>query len=100
MPQALRYRAGGQNPTKPATTNAQANIRLYLTESPPLADAGPTRGKLVFPEMLEPIGRQSRIAGRHDRAVAEIGLDGASVVAVVGELEPARAAACGNERET
>jgi hypothetical protein len=46
--------------------------------------------RLVFPEMLEPIGRQSRIADRgHDRTVAEIGLDGASVVAVVGELEPA-----------
>ena len=46
--------------------------------------------RLVFPEMLEPIGRQSRIANcRHDRAVAEIGLDGASVMAVVGELEPA-----------
>jgi hypothetical protein len=40
--------------------------------------------------MLEPIGRQSRIADRgHDRAVPEIGLDGASVVPVVGELEPA-----------
>jgi len=39
---------------------------------------------------LEPTGRQSRVAdGGHDRAVAEIGLDGASVVAVVGELEPA-----------
>jgi hypothetical protein len=36
--------------------------------------------RLVFPEMLEPIGRQSRIADRgHDRAVAEIGLDGARV---------------------
>ena len=45
---------------------------------------------LVFPKILEPIGRQSRIPDRgHDRAVAEIGLDGASVVAVVGELEPA-----------
>ena len=44
---------------------------------------------LVFPEILEPIGRQSRIAhGGHDRAVAEVGLDGASVTAVVGELEP------------
>jgi hypothetical protein len=33
--------------------------------------------------------------------VAEIGLDGASVVTVVGELEPRRhAAACGNARET
>ena len=46
--------------------------------------------RLVFPKIFEPIGRQSRIADRgHDRAVAEIGLDGASVVAVVGELEPA-----------
>ena len=27
--------------------------------------------------------------GGHDLAVSEIGLDGASVVAVVGELEPA-----------
>ena len=45
---------------------------------------------LVFPEILESIGRQSRIAYRgHDRAVAEIGLNGTSVVAVVGELEPA-----------
>ena len=45
---------------------------------------------LVFPKMLEPIGRQSGVANRgHDRAVAEIGLDGARVVAVVGELEPA-----------
>jgi hypothetical protein len=46
--------------------------------------------RLVFPEMLEPIGRHSRVADRgHDRTVPEIGLDGASVVAVVGELEPA-----------
>jgi hypothetical protein len=45
---------------------------------------------LVFPEIFEPIGRQSRIAhGGHDRAVPEICLDGASVMAVVGELEPA-----------
>ena len=45
--------------------------------------------KLIFPEILEPIERQSRIADRgHDRTVAEIGLDGASVMAVVGELEP------------
>jgi hypothetical protein len=44
--------------------------------------------RLVFPEILEPIGRQSRIADRgHERTVAEIGLDGASIVAVVGELE-------------
>jgi hypothetical protein len=36
------------------------------------------------------VRRQSRVADRgHDRSVAEIGLDGASVVAVVGELEPA-----------
>jgi hypothetical protein len=45
--------------------------------------------RLVFPEVLEPIGCQSRIAhGGHDRSVAEIGLNGARVVAVIGELEP------------
>jgi hypothetical protein len=46
------------------------------------------------------IGRQSRRANRgHDRTVPEIGLDGASVVAVVGELEPAGVPQpCGNER--
>src|SRR6516164_6262524 len=45
---------------------------------------------LILPEVFEPTGRQSRIPNRrHDRAVAEIGLDGASVVAVVGKLEPA-----------
>jgi hypothetical protein len=45
---------------------------------------------LVFPEILEPIGRQSGVSdGGHDRAVPEIGLDGASIMAVVGELEPA-----------
>ena len=38
--------------------------------------------RLVFPEMLEPIGRQSGAPdGGHDRAVPEIGLDGANVVA-------------------
>jgi hypothetical protein len=36
------------------------------------------------------VRRQSRVADRgHDRSVAEIGLDGARVVAVVGELEAA-----------
>src|SRR5215472_1589756 len=45
---------------------------------------------LIPPEVLETIRRQGRVADRgHDRSVAEIGLDGASVVAVVGELEPA-----------
>jgi len=45
---------------------------------------------LVFPEILEPIGRQSGVSdGGHDRAVTEIGLDGARVAAVLGELEPA-----------
>src|SRR5215831_8568001 len=47
-------------------------------------------GKLILPEVFEPVRRQGRVAHRgHDRSVAEIGLDGASVVAVVGELEPA-----------
>ena len=41
-------------------------------------------------EGVEAVRRQGRVADRgHDRSVAEIGLDGASVVAVVGELEPA-----------
>src|SRR6516162_7022614 len=45
---------------------------------------------LILPEVFEPVRRQGRVADRgHDRSVAEIGLDGASVVAVVGELEPA-----------
>ena len=45
---------------------------------------------LVLPEVFEPVRRQGRVADRgHDRSVAEIGLDGASIVAVVGELEPA-----------
>ena len=40
--------------------------------------------------VFEPVRRQGRVTNRrHDRSVAEIGLDGASVVAVVGELEPA-----------
>jgi hypothetical protein len=39
-------------------------------------------GKSVFPEILEPIRRQRSITNRgHDRAVTEIGLNGASVVA-------------------
>src|SRR5262249_4732837 len=47
-------------------------------------------GKLILPEVFEAVRRQGRVADRgHDRPVAEIGLDGASVVAVVGELEPA-----------
>ena len=47
-------------------------------------------GKLILPEVFEPVRRQGRVADRgHDRSVAEIGLDGASVVAVVGEFEPA-----------
>src|SRR6516225_11730677 len=46
--------------------------------------------KLILPEVFEPVRGQGRVADRgHDRSVAEIGLDGASVVAVVGELEPA-----------
>jgi hypothetical protein len=57
-----------------------------------MASAGLPR-HLVSPEVLEPVRRQSRIADRgHDRAVAEIGLDRASVVAVVDELEPASVA--------
>jgi hypothetical protein len=57
--------------------------------------------ELILPEVFEPVRRQGRVAHRgHDRSVAEIGLDGASVVAVVGELEPAGAAACVNARGT
>src|SRR5262249_51155971 len=49
-----------------------------------------TLGNLILPEVFEPVRRQGRVADRgHDRSVAQIGLDGASVVAVVGELEPA-----------
>ena len=49
-----------------------------------------TLEKLILPEVFEPVRRQGRVADcGHDRSVAEIGLDGASVVAVVGELEPA-----------
>jgi hypothetical protein len=49
-----------------------------------------TLEKLILPEVFEPVRRQGRVADRgHDRSVAEIGLDGASVVAVIGELEPA-----------
>ena len=45
---------------------------------------------LVLPEVFEAVRGQGRVADRgHDRSVAEIGLDGASVVAVVGELEAA-----------
>src|SRR5499427_9135983 len=47
-------------------------------------------GKLILPEVFEAVRRQGRVANRgHDRSVAEIGLDGASVAAIVGELEPA-----------
>ena len=47
-------------------------------------------GKLILPEVFEPVRRQGRVADRgHDRSAAEIGLDGASVMAVVGELETA-----------
>src|SRR5262249_18275559 len=47
-------------------------------------------GKLILPEVFEAVRGQGRVANRgHDRSVAEIRLDGASVVAVVGELEPA-----------
>ncbi len=46
--------------------------------------------ELVSPEILKAMGRQGRVADRgHDRSVAEISLDGASVVAVIGELEAA-----------
>src|SRR5215468_11101146 len=49
-----------------------------------------TLGNLILPEVFEAVRRQGRVADRgHNRSVAEIGLDGASVVAVVGELEPA-----------
>jgi len=49
-----------------------------------------TLEKLILPEVFEPVRRQGRVTNRrHDRSVAEIGLDSASVVAVVGELEPA-----------
>src|SRR5262249_32098177 len=45
---------------------------------------------LILPEVLESVRRQGRVADRgHNRSVAEIDLDGASVVAVVGELKPA-----------
>src|SRR6516164_5429694 len=49
-----------------------------------------TLGKLILPEVFEPVRGQGRVANRgHNRSVAEIGLDGARVVAVVGELEAA-----------
>jgi hypothetical protein len=49
-----------------------------------------TLEKLILPEVFEPVRRQGRVAdGGHNRPVTEIGLDGASVVAVIGELEPA-----------
>ena len=49
-----------------------------------------TLEKLILPEVFEPVRRQGRVADcGHDRSVTEIGLDGASVVAVVGELEAA-----------
>jgi hypothetical protein len=49
-----------------------------------------TLEKLILPEVFEPVRRQGRVAHRgHDRSVAEVGLDGASIVAVIGELEPA-----------
>src|SRR5689334_24385967 len=49
-----------------------------------------TLERLILPEVFEPVRRQGRVADRgHDRSVAEIGLDGARVVTVVGELEPA-----------
>ena len=52
-----------------------------------------TPGKLIFPEVFESVRSQGRVADRgHDRSVAEIGLDGASVVAVVGELVAASVA--------
>jgi hypothetical protein len=47
----------------------------------------------ILPEPLEPIRRQGRVTdGRCDRAVAEIVLNGAGVLAVVGELVAARMA--------
>ena len=52
--------------------------------------AGWRAWKLIVSEVFEPVRRQGRVADRgHDRSVAEIGLDGARVVAVVGELEAA-----------
>jgi hypothetical protein len=46
--------------------------------------------RLVFPEVLKQIWRQGGVANRRrNRAVTEIGLNGASVVAVVCEFEPA-----------
>ena len=46
--------------------------------------------KLILPKVFEAGRRQGRVADRgHDRSVAEIGLGGARVVAIVGELEPA-----------
>jgi hypothetical protein len=46
-----------------------------------------TLEKLILPEVFEPVRRQGRVADRgHDRSVAEIGLDGASVVTVVEAL--------------
>jgi hypothetical protein len=44
----------------------------------------------VLPKPLKSMRRQGRVAHRgHDRSVAEISLDGARIVTVVGELEPA-----------
>src|SRR5262249_58802653 len=41
----------------------------------------------IPPEVLEPVRRQLRIANRrHDRLMAQIVLDGPSVLAVIGEL--------------
>src|SRR5262245_22071616 len=50
----------------------------------------PPRIGTHWSEVFETVRGQGRVADRgHDRSVAEIGLDGASVVAVVGKLEPA-----------
>ena len=44
-------------------------------------------GKLILPKVFEAVRGQGRVADRgHDRSVAEIGLNGASVVTVVREL--------------
>src|SRR6516165_5287867 len=72
------------------TESSAATSAMPYPRRDPLSRACCRAHRLVLPEILEPIGRQRGVAdGRHDRAVAEIGLDGASVITVVGELEPA-----------
>jgi hypothetical protein len=82
-------------PTRSENASARfalAHSRLGLTSA--------RQGRRLVPEMLEPIGRQSGVPVDMIERCPEIGLDGASVMAVVVSLNPQACRSTGSRQES